>query len=76
LIAARLIGLLGPAGLFWFIGVAHLVLIVFTLYRMTRRQAATATPYRYVPRTSMVQQRFWKRRSNGAKTDNSEGENS
>ncbi|MEM7746281.1 MAG: MFS transporter [Pseudomonadota bacterium] len=59
--AAKLIGALGPAGLFWFIAVAHLVLIVFTLYRMSRRAAAPATPYRYLPRTSMVLERLWRR---------------
>lgn len=59
LTAAEIIGLLGANGLFWFIGVAHLVLIVFTLYRMTRRGAATATPYRYLPRTSMLLANIW-----------------
>ncbi|MEM6621852.1 MAG: MFS transporter [Pseudomonadota bacterium] len=59
--AAELIGAVGPAGLFWFIAAAHLVLIVFTLYRMTRREAAPATPYRYLPRTSMVLERLWRR---------------
>ena len=68
-VSAQMIGMFGPGGLFWFIGVAHLVLIAFTLYRMTRRGTVTATPYRYLPRTSMVQQRFWKRRPDGSEAD-------
>ena len=65
-ISAAMIGQFGAKGLFWFIGASHLVLIVFTLYRMTRRGTRTATPYRYLPRTSMVQQRFWKHRPDQA----------
>ena len=61
-----MIGQFGATGLFWFIGTSHLVLIVFTLYRMTRRGTRTATPYRYLPRTSMLQQRFWKSRRDQA----------
>ncbi|MEM9059136.1 MAG: MFS transporter [Pseudomonadota bacterium] len=60
-IAAAMIEAYGPTGLFWFIGAAHLVLIAFTLYRMTRRGAAPNTPYRYMPRTSMVLARLAKR---------------
>ena len=58
--AASIIEAFGAAGLFWFIAAAHLALIGFTLYRMTRRAAATATPYRYLPRTSMVLERLWR----------------
>lgn len=68
LIAATLIDAFGPGGLFWFIAAAHAALILFTLYRMTRRASAPATPYRYLPRTSMVLWRRWRRQD-----DNSTG---
>jgi len=62
LVSASIIAAYGAAGLFWFIAAAHVVLIGFTLYRMTRRTAvAPATPYRYLPRTSMVLARLWRR---------------
>ena len=60
-LSAEIIEQFGANGLFWFIAFAHLVLIAFTLYRMTRRAAAAATPYRYLPRTSMVLSRLWQR---------------
>ena len=60
-LSAEIIQAYGPNGLFLFIAAAHLVLIVFTLYRMTRRAAAPATPYRYLPRTSMVLEKLWRR---------------
>ena len=65
--AAEIIEAFGAQGLFWFIAVAHLALIVFTLYRMTRRAAAKAVPYLYLPRTSMVLERLW--RGHDDKTD-------
>ena len=66
LTSAWLIELWGANGLFWFIAAAHLVLIAFSLYRMTQREAgAPTTPYRYLPRTSMVLTRLF-RRTNGA----------
>lgn len=62
LISAGLMDLFGPNGLFWFIGVAHLALILFSLFRMTQRETgAPVTPYRYLPRTSMVLARLFKR---------------
>ncbi|MEL6997404.1 MAG: MFS transporter [Pseudomonadota bacterium] len=70
-IAAAMIEAYGPTGLFWFIGAAHLVLIAFTLYRMTRRGAAPSTPYRYMPRTSMVLARL-ARRGGDENKENSE----
>ena len=60
-VSAFLIESYGADGLFWFIAAAHLALIGFTFYRMTRRRAAPATPYRYLPRTSMVLARLWRR---------------
>lgn len=58
-LTAQLISAYGPAALFAFVAAAHLVLVVFTLYRMTRRSAAQPSqPYRYLPRTSMVLERL------------------
>ncbi len=62
LTSAELMERFGAAGLYWFVASAHLVLIVFSVYRMTRRTGgAPATPYRYLPRTSMVLARLWRR---------------
>lgn len=60
LITAQLIAVYGPASLFTFIAAAHLWLILFAFYRMTRRRAAPLTPYTYLPRTSMVLARMFK----------------
>ncbi len=66
LTSAWLIEDFGADALWWFIAAAHLVLIVFSFYRMTRRRTgAPITPYRYLPRTTMVLARLWKR-GNGA----------
>ncbi len=67
--AAWLIEEYGADGLWWFIAAAHLVLIGFSFYRMTRRSTgAPTTPYRYLPRTTMVMARLWKR-GNGTAAD-------
>ena len=66
--AARVIDQLGARGFFWFIAAAHLLLILFTLYRMTRRAAETSTPYRYLPRTSMVLEQFSRRTGSDKET--------
>ncbi len=69
-VSARLMETFGTGGLFWFIATAHLVLIAFSLYRMTRRAGgAPATPYRYLPRTSMVLARLWGRRQDERSDD-------
>ncbi|HSF94173.1 MAG TPA: MFS transporter [Thermohalobaculum sp.] len=66
-VSARLISAYGPAALFLFIATAHGALILFTLYRMTRRKApARTTPYTMVPRTSMIIGRLLRRKRNGA----------
>ena len=66
IVTARLIAVYGPSALFVFIAAAHLALMVFALYRKTRRQAAApATPYQMVPRTSMVVARLFRRPHNG-----------
>ncbi len=68
---AWLVALLGPPALFAFAAVAHLALILFTLYRMTRRRGpGPLTPYRYLPRTSMIIARLFSRTNgNGAAPD-------
>jgi MFS family permease len=62
-LSAVLIGALGPAALFWFIAAAHAALIVFGFWRLTARPGvAPRTPYRWLPRTSFVTARLWRRR--------------
>ena len=66
IVSARLIAVYGPAALFLFIAAAHLALILFALYRMTRRKAAApAAPYQMLPRTSMIIARVFGRAQNG-----------
>lgn len=63
LLASELISAFGPSAMFVYIGAAHIVLIVFGLYRMTRRAThGPRTPYRYRPRTSFVLERLLRRR--------------
>lgn len=69
LLSAGLMDLFGPNGLFWFIGAAHMLLILFSLFRMTQREpTAPVTPYRYLPRTSMVLARLFRRNLRGKTT--------
>ncbi|MDT8343160.1 MAG: MFS transporter [Thermohalobaculum sp.] len=59
-ITAWLISAHGPDALFLFVAAAHLVLVIFALYRMTRRRApAPQTAYSYTPRTSMILARLF-----------------
>ncbi|MEL6235751.1 MAG: MFS transporter [Pseudomonadota bacterium] len=61
--ASALIEARGPEALFTLIGAAHLALILFGFYRMTRRPVATTrTAYRYTPRTSFLIGRMLRRR--------------
>lgn len=61
-VSAQLIDVYGPGALFMFIAAAHLALILFALYRMTRRDNVDpVTPYSYTPRTSMVLGRLFGR---------------
>lgn len=61
-LAAELMALFGPNALWLYISAAHLFLIGFGLYRMSRRPSSDArTPYRYLPRTSMILGRLFKR---------------
>lgn len=62
-IASWLIASFGPASMFLFIGLAHVLLIAFGLYRM--RVGPTPehrTPYVYTPRTSFLIGRLLRRR--------------
>jgi MFS family permease len=60
-ISAWLIALAGPEAMFFFMAAVHVVLVVFTLFRMTqRRGTGPRTPYRYIPRTSMLLGRMFK----------------
>lgn len=61
LMAASLIDWYGAPALFIYIAVAHVILILFSLWRMTRRASSTAkTQHVYVPRTSFTIARFFK----------------
>jgi MFS family permease len=52
----------GPDALFVFIAVAHVGLLVFGLIRMQRRPAAeTRAPYVWIPRTSFLVGRIFRR---------------
>lgn len=62
LIASLLIDLRGPAAMFVFISVAHIMLVVFGLVRMRARPAPSErTRYTYVPRTSFLIGRLLRR---------------
>ena len=61
-IASALIAAFGPASMFLFIALAHLLLIVFGLVRMQMRPAPeTRTAYVYTPRTSFLIGRLLRR---------------
>ena len=63
LLASELISQYGPNAMFLYIGAAHVGLIAFGLYRMTRRAGIEPrTPYTYRPRTSFVLQRLLRRK--------------
>ncbi len=62
LIAAMLIALFGPPGMFAFIALAHVLLVVFGLVRMRARPSPRErTAYTYVPRTSFLIGRLLRR---------------
>jgi len=61
-VTAGLVALYGPEAMFVFIAGAHGVLILFAIYRMTRRRRLVpVVPYQYLPRTSMVLARLFRR---------------
>ena len=60
-VAAELIAWYGPNALWAYIAAAHVFLIVFGVYRMTRRKTAKdRKPYRYLPRTTLIFGRLFK----------------
>ena len=64
LLSSVLIEEYGPSALFVFISVAHIVLATVGLARMLSRPTVEEkTPYRYMPRTSFVIGRLFKRRT-------------
>lgn len=55
LLTASLLGAFGPAALFGFVAASHAGLILFALWRMTRRETvAPRVRYQMIPRTSMI----------------------
>lgn len=67
-ISAWLMALAGPGAMFVFMAAVHVALIVFTLFRMTQRgRTRPRTPYRYLPRTSMLLGRMFKGAGNGGR---------
>ncbi|MEM7268912.1 MAG: MFS transporter [Pseudomonadota bacterium] len=63
LVASTLIESYGPAALFVFVAGAHILLILFSVWRMTRRALSGAkTPHRYVPRTTFTIAHLFKSR--------------
>ena len=56
-----LIDVFGPAAMFGFISVIHVVLIVFGLVRMRARRSTPRTSYVYAPRTSFLIGRLLRR---------------
>ena len=53
-VVSTLIDAYGPSAMFGFVSVAHVILIVFSLYRMRIREATLRTNYVYAPRTSFI----------------------
>ncbi|TVQ58483.1 MAG: MFS transporter [Rhodobacteraceae bacterium] len=60
-LAAGIIAAFGPGALFVYVAIAHVALLAFGLWRMTRRPAAPRTPYVYLPRTSFTLARLMRR---------------
>ncbi len=64
LLASELIERFGPAAMFAYIGTAHAALMIFGIWRMTRRPlSAIKTPHTYRPRTSMRLEKLLSRRN-------------
>ena len=62
LLTSWLIAAYGPPALFYFIAAAHVGLLIFGLIRMRRRPAAsTRNPYVWIPRTSFLVGRIFRR---------------
>ncbi|MCP3687399.1 MAG: MFS transporter [Gammaproteobacteria bacterium] len=53
--SSALITMFGPKALFAFIAISHIMLVIFSLQRMSKRATVTErTPYVYVPRSSFT----------------------
>ena len=63
LLVSLLIAGFGASSMFVFIAVAHALLCIYGLVRMTKRRVARRKPFRYMPRTSFVFTRLFKRKS-------------
>lgn len=62
LVTSGLIALYGPSALFVFIAAAHVGLLIFGIVRMGRRPSATQrNPYVWIPRTSFLVGRIFRR---------------
>ena len=54
----------GPGSMFIFISIIHILLLLYSFWRMTIRPAMRITAYRYVPRTTMFINLFLRSRNN------------
>ncbi len=61
LLISSLISAFGPSAMFTFIAAAHIVLCALSLVRMLKPQAEGRKEYTYMPRTSLVIARLFKR---------------
>ncbi len=62
LVSAGLIAVFGPPALFVFIAVSHIALVVYGIIRMRKRASArTRQPYVWIPRTSFLVGRIFRR---------------
>jgi len=63
----------GPYSMFAFISLAHLLLLLFGIWRATRRPSSTTrVPYRYLPRTTLFVGGFLRRRRHKPSADDSQ----
>ncbi|MFT6694787.1 MAG: MFS family permease [Paracoccaceae bacterium] len=71
-VSSSLIQSYGPAALFLFIAAAHVVLVIFSVFRMrVRKTVENRTDYTYTPRTSFVLGSLLRRRKSGHKNKES-----
>jgi MFS family permease len=52
-LSGYLIGHYGAGSMFIYIGIAHTILVLYSLWRMGKRPAMSITSHRYVPRTTL-----------------------
>ena len=63
LLVSLLVTRFGNLSMFGFIAAAHILLCLYGLFRMTRRPAESKSAYRYMPRTSFLIGRLFKRKN-------------